>query len=213
MKKLILAMVLLLFAAAGVAYYFYQKISYQPEWYAMQKTSRDYALPSVDENLEKKIEEDLKKGKPVQIPADRIVPLLVGQLEKMTDIKFRKAVKAVRSTVKPTGIEVEVIADVRKVATEGIPDKAKKAFDQLIKHVPENALNDLYIKCDLRPMKQGDFMSLDPSSSISVGKMNFPMAKLAEKFDLNQNISLKDLSLSDFDLKDGAIVLKPAATK
>ena len=213
MKKIIIFAMLLLCAAAAAAYYFYNRISYQPDWYAGGKTGRQYILTYDVDDLERKIIADLKKGKNVGISADQIVPLIANRLEKQTGLEIQKAIKAVRSTIKSDEIEMEMIVDVREMASENLPGDAQKALEQLLKIVPENALSDLYVKCDLQFVKQKDFVSLEPVSGISVGKMNLPLAELEDKFGSNRKISLKKFPISDFELKENSIVLKPKTAK
>jgi len=213
MKKIAIFVMLLLCAAAAAAYYFYNRMSYQPDWYADGKTGRQYILTYNVDDLERKIIADLKKGKSVRIPADRIVPLIANRLEKQTGLEIQKAIKAVRSTIKSDKFEMEMIVDVREMAPENLPGDAQKALEQLLKVVPENALKDLYVKCDWQFEKQKDFVSLKPASGLSIGKMNLPLAELEEKFGSNRKISLKKFPISDFELKENRIVLKPKTAK
>lgn len=213
MKKIIIFVMLLLCAAAAAAYYFYNRISYQPDWYTSGKTDRQYILTYDVDDMESKIIADLKRGKSVGIPADRIVPLIANRLEKQTGLEIQKAIKAVRPTIKSDGIEMEMIVDIREMAPENLPADAQKALEQLLKVVPENALKDLYVKCDLQFVKQKDFVSLKPASGLSIGKMNLPLADLEEKFGSNRQISLNKFPISDFELKENSVVLKPKTAK
>jgi len=209
MKKFIIAVVLLLGAAAGTAYYFYGKVSYQPDWYLENNTTgRDLLTDNIDA-FERKIRTDLKNGKSVKIPANRIVALIANQLEKKTGFEIRKAIKTAKTTINSGKVEVEMIVDVHRMPLDNLPDDAQKALEQLLKMVPENALNDLYVKCSLQPEKQKNTVSFDPASSLSIGKMNIPLEELKKKLGSKRKISLKSFPVSDFKLKDNAIILKP----
>ncbi len=209
MKKFIIAVVLLLGVAAGTAYYFYDKVSYQPDWYLENNTTGQDLLTGNVDAFEKKIRTDLKKGKSVKIPANRIVALMANQLEKKTGFEIRKAIKAAKTTINSGKVEVEMIVDMRRMPLDNLPDNAQKALEQFLKVVPENALNDLYVKCNLQPEKQENTVSFDPASSFFIGKMNIPLEKLKEKLGSKRKISLKSFPVSDFKLKDNAIILRP----
>jgi uncharacterized membrane protein YagU involved in acid resistance len=62
-------------------------------------------------------------------------------------------------------------------------------------------------------VKQGDSVSLDPLSGISIGKMNLPLAELKKKLGTNRKLSLKSFPFSDVELKQNAIILKPKTVK
>jgi len=209
MKKFIIAVVLLLGAAAGTAYYLYDKASYQPDWYLENKTTGQDLLAGNIDAFERKIRTDLKKGKSVKIPANRIVALMANQLEKKTGFEIRKAIKAAKTTINSSKVEVEMIVDVRRMPLDNLPENTQKALEQFLKMVPENALNDLYVKCNLQPEKQKNTVSFDPLSSLSIGKMNIPLEEFKKKIGAKRKISLKSFPVSDFKLKDNAIILKP----
>jgi hypothetical protein len=209
MKKFIIAVVLLLVVAAGTAYYFYGKVSYQPDWYLENNTTGQDLLTGNIDAFERKIMTDLKNGKSVKIPANRIVALMANQLEKKTGFEIRKAIKAAKTTITSGKVEVEMIVDVPRMPPDNLPANAQKALDQFLKMVPENALNNLFLKCNLTPEKQENTVSFDPASNFSIGKMNIPMEKLKEKLGSKRKLSLKSFPVSDFKLKDNAILLKP----
>jgi hypothetical protein len=61
----------------------------------------------------------------------------------------------------------------------------------------------------LQPEKQENTVSLDPVSSLSIGKMKMPLEELKKKLGSKRKLSLKSFPISDFKLKDNAIILKP----
>jgi len=214
MKKFIIAVVLLLGIAAGVAYYFYQKISYKPDWYAEAETADRYQLLTDHiDDLERRIVKDLKNGKSVKIPANRVVPLLVNQLEKKTGVEIRKTVKAVKTTISSDRIEMEMIIDLIQMPPVNLPKKVQKTIEQILKAVPKNALNELYIRGDLKTEKREKAINFDPISNISIGKMSLPLEELKKKLGTKQKLSLESFPISDFELKENAILLKPIVGK
>ncbi|MBU0987746.1 MAG: hypothetical protein KKH68_10900 [Proteobacteria bacterium] len=209
MKKFIITVLVLLAATGGVAYYLYDRLSYQPDWYSKDMAADQYQIPVNVDALEKQIKRDLKNGKSVKIPAKSIVALVADQLEKKTGFEVRQAIKASRTTINPSGVELEMIVDMHRMPLENIPDDARKALDQLLKIMPESALNDLYVKFNLQLLKQEDAVALDPLSSISLGKMNLPVEKLKKKIGSKRDLSLQTFPASNFELNENAIILKP----
>ena len=209
MKKLIIAVVVLLLIIAGVLYYFYDRFSYQPDWYAKGQPAGQYRLPDNVDALERKIIRDLKKGKQVEIPAIQVVALVAYQLEKKLGYEVRKAIKAAKVSTHSGGIDLEMIVDMSRMPVENLPAEGQKALEKLLKVVPENALNDLFVKCNLQLEKQDDFVSFDPLSSVSVGKMKLPLSGLKKKLGSKGKIPLKKFPVSGFEFKENSIILNP----
>jgi len=209
MKKFIIAAGVLLCIAAGIAYYIYNRISYQPEWYLQDKGAGEYQLTGNVNDLESKIKQDLENGRSVEIPASRMVALIAGQLEKKTGFEIQEAIKADRTTIDPNGVEVEMIVDVRLIPPENLSKDAQKVLKKFLELVPEKTRNNLYVKCNMQVLKQAGSVSLDPLSSISIGKMKLPVAALNKKTGSKRKFSLESLSLSDVEFGKNAIILKP----
>ena len=209
MKKWIIAFLVLLGIIAGVVYYFYDRLSYLPYWYAKDQPAGQYRLPAEVDALEAKIIRDLNNGKQVEIPALEVVALLADQLEKKLGYEVRKAIKAAKVSTHSGGIDLEMIVDVRRMPVEDLPAEWQKALDQLLKVVPQNALNDLYVKCYLQIEKQDDFVSFDPLSRVSLGKMNLPLSDMKKKLASKGKIPLKKFPVSGFEFKENSIILNP----
>jgi len=209
MKKIIIAILVLLCVGAGVVYFLRDRVSYQPDWYLEDNTTGQDLMVFNADLLERKIKSDLKKGKSVTIPANRIPGLIVNQLEKKTGFEISAAVKASRVTINSGQIEMEMIVDVRQVPTENLPEDAQKVLEHVLKLVPENALKDLYVKCSLQPEKHLDGVSLDSLAGISIGKINLPLSEIEKKIGSKRKAGLKSLPVSDFKLTKNALILKP----
>nr|MBC8360394.1 hypothetical protein [Candidatus Desulfatibia profunda] len=209
MKTIIKVIGVLLCIAAAIAYYLYNRVSYQPEWYLEDKGVGEFQFTGNVDDLERKIKQGLQNGESVRIPANRMIDLVADQLEKKTGFEIKEAIKAAKTTIDPSGVEVEMIVDMRLIPPEKLPKDAQKAFKQFLGLVPKNALNNLYIKCNMQALKQEGSVSLDPLSSISIGKMNLPVAELKKKIGSKRTFSLESLPISDVEFEKDAIILKP----
>lgn len=132
MKKIIKVVGVLLCIAAGITYYIYNRISYQPEWYLQDKGAGEYQLTGNVDDLESKIKQALENGRSVEIPASRMVALIAGQLEKKTGFEIQEAIKADRTTIDPNGVEVEMIVDVRLIPPENLSKDAQKVLKKFL---------------------------------------------------------------------------------
>jgi len=209
MKTIIKVAVVLLCVAAAIAYYIYNRISYQPEWYLQEKEAGEYQLTGNFNVLQSKIKQALESGKSVEIPASHMVALIAGQLEKKTGFEIQEAIKAERTTIDPNGIEVEMIVDVRRIPPENLSKDDQKLLKKFLELVPEKTRNNLYVKCNMQVLKQAGSVSLDPLSSIFIGKMKLPVSALQKQTGSKGKFSLESLSLSDIELGKNAIILKP----
>lgn len=75
--------------------------------------------------------------------------------------------------------------------------------------MPANTRNNLYVKCNMQVLKQAGIVSLDPLSSISIGKMGLPVTALKKKTGSKPKFSLESVPLSDVEFGKNAIILKP----
>lgn len=209
MKKIIKVVGVLLCIAAGIAYYIYNRISYQPEWYLLDKGTGEYQLTGNVHELESKIKQALENGRSVEIPANRMVALIAGQLEQKTGFEIQEAIKAERTTIDPNGVEVEMIVDVRLIPPDNFSKDAQKLLKKFLDLVPENTRNNLYVKCNMQVLKQAGSVSFDPLSGISIGKIKLPVAELKKQTGSKRKFSLESLSLSNVELGKNAVILKP----
>jgi len=209
MKKILVVFMLLVCGIAAAVYYFYNRIAYQPDWYAGNKTGIQYQLSENAAKLEAKIKKALKKGQKVTLTADQITALVAARIETISGVKVRQIIRAVKTTIDPAGIDVEMIIDVTRLPIKKLPPDAKKILDKGFKQMPSTVLRNLYVQSRLKPLRGKKTIGLAPASSLSVGKMQFSLEKLEKLIGRKSAISLPRFPIAGFKLKENALVLLP----
>lgn len=210
MKKLLVIIPILLVAAAiGTGFYFYRQVAYQPSWYtAGQSRGEPLSTAGIPE-LDERIRQDLARGKTVTVPADRLVALAAARIEAQTGFKIGKMLKGHRLTITQGGIEAEMILDAGMLPMDKFPADARKLMDRVLDKLPSGTLRNLYVRTRLKPVLEKGILNLDPSSGLSVGKMDLPVEKLVEALGENGKIPLSRFPVGDFKLAEDALVLIP----
>jgi len=209
MKKLILVFILLMLTAAGAGYYFYSRITYQPTWYADDRPDKPVRFEGDAMALEKKIVEDLKKGKKVQLGMDQLVLLAATELESQAGFEFDKVVRGYRVTMAPPDVEVEMMVDTGRLPLGSLPQDARATVEKVLKAVPADAMKALYVRSRLTPAVENGALRLGATSGISIGKIDLPLEKLEEILGEKAEIPLSRLPAGGFKLLDNAVLLLP----
>lgn len=208
MRIFLLGFLLAILIIGAVVYYFLHQLSFQPDWY--DKTQAEELagplkadVPAAAEAIKEKIQTQSR----IVLNEEQITPFIVAQLEKRTHLQLQPTLKAARTEITPTEIQLEMILDLDKMPRNQLPPEAHSALETLIKILPDQAIHDLYVKCNLKPVKENTKVSFDPNSTIHIGKFHFPLADVESRLGLPHGVPLKLLEFSDFELQDNAIVL------
>lgn len=208
MRIFLLGFLLAILIIGAVVYYFLHQLSFQPDWY--DKTQAEALsgplttdVPAATETMKEKLQTQTR----ITLTEQQITPFMVAQLEKRTHLPLQPMIKAARTEITPAEIQLEMILDLDKMPRNQLPPEAHSALTTLIKILPDQAIHDLYVKCNLKPVKENTQVSFDPNSSIYIGKFRFPLADVEGRLGLPHGVPLRLLEFSDFELQENAIIL------
>lgn len=208
MKKTAILILLIAVIVAGATYYFYNRFTFQPKWYAPAEMNQEFLPDENTDNLQHELEHQLITEKSAKINDNQILPLMINQIEKKSRINVRQMIKAVQTTVEPDEIQMEMIVDVNQIPHNELPPPLENALAQITKLMPAPVLEELYVKLNLFPFKRDNSITFHPNSTVTIGKLEFTLAELEKKFGVNSQIPLNQLNFSDFELIKNAIILK-----
>lgn len=208
MRKFLLGFLLAIFLIGAMVFYFFHQLSFRPDWYQQSESdsgtdSLKTDLPATAEAIKAKYQSQPR----ITLTEQQITPFMVAQLEKRTHLQLQPTIKAARTEITPAEIELEMILDLDKIPRQQLPLEAHSALETLIKILPDQTIRDLYVKCNLKPVKENGQVSFDPNSSIHIGKFQFSLGDVESRLGLPHGVPLKLLEFSDFELQQDAIVL------
>jgi hypothetical protein len=215
MKRILIIIAIFLsaaiLAAVLMAFNFYRKVLYVPEWYAESRSDSTWTCDTADAVISQKLaalDSSLKNRAVVSVPEKILVPVMVREVNRRSKIDIEKMVRAAKVTVQENLAEVEMVVDVNKLPMEKLPPEAKKAADQIIGMLPQGALNDVYLKVDFSGMKNGGALCLDTHSRVRIGKIEFSVGEIEKITGINSRDVIKALGFNNFSITDSGFVFK-----
>jgi hypothetical protein len=103
---------------------------------------------------------------------------------------------------------VEMMVNFEEIPRNQLTEDAVRVLDQLRGMLPENALQQVYIKGDLRPVASGNRIVLENASTVSVGRFTFDLAEIKGRFQINPAIEMNHFAFNRFELHEGYLLLQ-----
>lgn len=180
LRKIILAVVLLLLLAAGIVFYLWHQATSLPEWYenptaapAVVAAEQTWVLVP-DATVESASEPEKAPGKTYEMR---------GFHKKIGNSKTQKAVKASRAVRRGDALEAGVIVDMGELKNQDLSKKDSDFLTRAREAFPALSDRDVYIGIEDRPGASG----LSSSAKLRVGKLTYPLAEAAKKLGIDES--------------------------
>lgn len=154
------------------------------------------------------LQRTLEQKGSVRITAEEFVPALLAEMAGQDDFDPYAVVRGAKTTIHRDRLIVEMMVDLEKIPTEQLTGEGKRILGQIRGLLPEKALQQVYLKGDLRPVASGKRITLAEASTVSVGRFTFDLADLNRRFQIDPVIDMSHFSFSRFELQEGSIVLQ-----
>jgi len=175
LRKIILAVVLLLLLAAGIVFYLWHQATSLPEWYENPTPAPAAAAAEQTWVLVPDATTESEKA-----PAKTYE--MRGFHKKLGNSKTQKAVKASRAVRRGEELEAGVIVDMGELKNQEMSKSDSDFLTRAREAFPALSDRDVYIGIEDRPGASG----LSSSAKLRVGKLTYPLAEAAKKLGINE---------------------------
>ena len=208
LRKVLIAVGLVVIVVAGTAGYLWNKGTALPEWYEEERDeiAQLESLEGGDEAIE--------PGAPLEwtvIPDASAPPAEAPSAEpkkaKRRELRnfhlrsgasskaARKAFRASRATFEEGKLEAGVVVNVSKAERSDLTRKERQFFERITKAFPPLAKRDVYVALEDEPIAGADgILQLGPHPKVRVGDLTYSLNKLAKKLGVNPSALRRDIN-------------------
>jgi len=154
------------------------------------------------------LQRSLEQKNRVRITGEEFVPMLLEEMAGQDGFDPYAVVRGAKTTIHRDRLIVEMMVNLEKIPADQLTPEGKRILDQISGLLPERALQQVYIKGDLRPVASGRRIVLAEASTVSVGRFTFNLADLRKRFQIDPAIDMSHFAFSRFELQEGSIVLQ-----
>ncbi|MCB9752029.1 MAG: hypothetical protein H6713_18810 [Myxococcales bacterium] len=200
LKKLLLALLVLLLIAAGVVLYFWTQATALPDWYEPEGEAA-VAEASPEESadtrgLQWQPAKDEGEGAMEVRGFHRKAPLLKGE--------SRKAIRASRAVRTKDKLEAGVVVDTSKISKQEMSKRDNATLERALEAFPGLTQRDVYIGVEDTPVTKDGVLQLSPKARLRVGNLTYSLADAAKRMGIPESKLRDDLNkqLQKMDAKD-----------
>jgi len=212
MKKLVLIIFAILILISAVVFYFYNRISYTPDWYNSNEYRVGKQVVAQAKGTTKRIDNELTNGTKSAIDEEELNSLIIEKMDVEFPGQTNQFIKAFRSDIQPDNITVETIVDLDHLPLERLPVYYQKTIREFINTFPKGSRQNFYIQISGKPVLQNGQVQLDQDAKIYLGKMEYPLSSVLKQIAGNHRleafIPLSELPFKNFHLEEDKIVLE-----
>ncbi len=198
LKKVLIALALLLLIAGGVVAWFWHQATALPEWYA-EIELEDAAAPTGE--LQWAVVPDAEPPPPGAEPPPPTKKPKRREIRNfhlrahVSTPEARKAFRASRATYEDGHLEAGVIVNAGKVSQDALSKKDKGFFQRLIRAFPSLAKRDVYVALEDEPVVAEDgILQLGAHPKIRVGKLSYSLDQVAKKLGVSSAAARRDIN-------------------
>jgi len=209
MRIFLIFIIILIVIVGGITSYFYNKMSYQPEWYVKNGVDNSVdQLLQESYNVKRKVYRTKKQNPMIELSNDEVSSLVLSEVNQKSDIKTEEVVKAVKTKITQEKINIDLILDVNQLHKENFSEQTYQIIEKAKTWIPENMLSDVYLNLKIIPEEQNSVVRLSEKSSISIGGFEFGILDLTDKIGIEKLILQEQWAFSDIQLQKDKLILK-----
>ncbi len=229
LKKLFLAVLILLAVAAGVLFYLWHQAARLPDWYdpdagvaGMVETQVEPGAPTgsgpsataagspsdspaaIARDLRRELKREAAQGGTMRLDQQELNALLGRALDSEPDgRRVRDATRAVHASIEGDRLAVGAVTDLDRLAAAARDDRERAAIRKLSRLAPWIHGRDFYLGVEGQPRARGGELTFD-GVTVKVGQLSFDPAQLLAMVGLPADRLDRDLAvrLPDVELED-----------
>lgn len=176
MRTFLIIILVVILIAAGTVYYFYNQITYIPEWYGDAK----YELSSENSQAARKIvndvKQDLRSGKRVELDSGKLNALITGAIqEEKSDLK--KYIKGINSRIENNRLEIETVVDISGMISQ-VPAEIRPVLQSVVDKLPGEALQNLFVKIEGMPEMKNGILTFGNDARLHFGGLSYSIDEI-----------------------------------
>lgn len=186
LRKVAIALGILLLLAIGVIVYLWKQATALPDWYTAEAAPT--AAPTAGDAAPKSAGWTPTadgKGQEVRNFHARSKKLKPG---------VRKAIKASRATYKDGNLEAGMVADLREVPAGELSSQESSFLQKARDAFPALADREVYIGIEGEPVIEDGVMKVGPKTRLRIGDLSYSLSDAAQKLGINQAQLEKELN-------------------
>lgn len=185
LRKIAIALGLLLLIAIGVIVYLWKQATALPDWYTAEPApaaAGDAAVADAPAGWAPTAD---GKGQEVRNFHTRSKKLRPG---------VRKAIKASRATYEGGKLEAGMVADLREIPPGDLSSQESSFLQKARDAFPGLADREVYIGIEGEPVIDGGVMKVGPKTRLRIGDLSYSLSDAAGKLGINQAQLEKELN-------------------
>jgi hypothetical protein len=176
-KRILIAVVVLLLIAGGVFYYLWSQATYVPDWYAEEQAAGAPEPGATAPNAA-----PAWKDAPGAAPGKRKELRNFHRRAANKDPTVAKVIKASRASFEDGTLEMGVVADLRQLPHDKLAAGQRELFEKVRASFPSATDREIYIGVeDPAPVLAGGQIELGPQARLRIGKLGYDLDAAAQK--------------------------------
>lgn len=213
MKKAILIFLLLIvLAVAGISYYSYSKVTYVPDWFGEQNTSEIQELTAQSDRIARQVFRSVRSQRSTKVDEKQVSSLILYSLKKGIKKDPSTIVKGIKTSIHGDQLSVEAVVNLKEIPLRSLTPQARKAVQGVMESIPEKLLEQVFVKVQGKPEVKNGKVGFDRSVQIMLGGFALPMDQIIDQMQSGSNqkdfLALGRSPFSDVTLGEGNLMLK-----
>lgn len=224
MKKIGAIAFCLLGSGAIIGYYFWNRVTYLPEWYSQDTTTTAQAIKLKDTagieaakakavqkiqlEIEQKNARNISQSQgntelEVALNSEEINALVISQLAENPQGKtILSSAKGLNTTIQNDRIEVGAIVNSSQIPLEELSDRQKEVFDRATATFPMFKNRDIYVSLEGNLGYDQGKLQFDQNTKVKVGNVSLTVTELSERLGIppEKMTQILELQLNEFNI-------------
>lgn len=197
---IILAIVIII---GGAAFYFINKINYQPDWYKEKSEAPVGQMLDRAPQTERRIRQEMAEQSAVSLNEAQLTELVLMRAQNQTSIDVKKTIRGAKTTLKKDQVEMELMVDLNQFRAGALPQQAKDLLDKAGSIMGD----EVYVKIKALPQRTGQRTILSDQSTVQLGNLKLSLSRLKKMGIVNQAV-LDKIDLSNIEFNEGSVTLR-----
>lgn len=201
MKIFLKIIAVLILIIIGVIYYLYHQVSYTPEWYDTINTSHLKNIISKSDSVDSHIKSKLQTGMPVKVNSNELSSIIVSNIKKQVPDTPEQVIKGIKTNITPEKITIEAVLNLRNISMSYLDTDIRESFIKFLDTVPNDVIENFYIKFEGVPINNNGQIKLDQQSYIQLGKMKYTIDDVSKIY-IDERTKDKYGSIAEYPFTD-----------